>query len=352
MNRYKKSGLTFVFLPLILIFICNLNFAQSRGHDHYPIQRRDVQLWYVVPQPINANAFGKGNYFIKETPAFKRRYIYFPPGTDIKFSNDHAALIKKQNIYELDIYLGDVKRSKIKHAVLTSNIIYDSSGRPIAYNFFHEKSIHHRYLLYYDAKGKLVREIDEPVNGNTDKTIYEFEYNSNGNEVMRYISNADTSEIVMIKTTYDENNNKIQVSKKLNNENYIDINFYKYDSLNRLIENLVYNESERGYYKHTYEYDAATNSKKMYAETDSLKILENEYIYNASNQLIQIINHPEYLPDSFHWLDGTLILSPGSNKQKILGTYINYNTDGTMAEQNYSIGEKIYRNNTYVYLKR
>ena len=133
-----------------------------------------------------------------------------------------SEIIKTNKIVKEVIYNYKLKNNIPKDSVLFATYIYDTLGNIIEETIektkMNGKTIR-KYTYSYNSTGQLTKQrVDMP--GYRMTTIYEYDYDSAGNEITKYDYNEDTTRLTIYQKKYNPNNLVTELIIKINNSDH------------------------------------------------------------------------------------------------------------------------------------
>ena len=193
--------------------------------------------------------------------------------------NNNSDVIKKNNIQKEVIYNFTFVKDDKTDSSIFKTIDYNVMGDIIQETIFignNPSTTNYSYV--YNQFGKISK-----ITKSTGKSIIsinEFDYDSIGNEIVKYNYNQDTTFLTIEQKNFDKNNNLIQLVTKINNsEAYISRKFF-YDTDNKIIKIDALDPSGNIIFSNITEYNGFESS--MYLLNDRGKILESIITKNSN----------------------------------------------------------------------
>lgn len=265
--------------------------------------------------------------------------------TTFGFISNSKEIIKINKITKEQVYSYNFSNSGVKDSTLTNTYFYDTSGDLVEEKLAKIKNYDESITKYensYYPSGKLHRQI---VNKLSLKmvTIYEFEYDSLGNEVNKYDYNEDTTRLTIEQKIYNDKNQVIQLQTKVNNNDFYVSRKYYYNTNNELSKVDAFDKKGELIYSYIYEYDNAQNKKTVYHENGDGRKKTGEYFYNNDKQCVKI---------NSTFKSPTFISSTSTEYDSFNQVTENiYNPDKTIFESNVYLDGKKVQMNRHFYFK-
>lgn len=200
-----------------------------------------------------------------------------------------SEIIKRNKIVKEVIYNYKLRRNIIKDSTLFATYYYDTLGNILegkeekTENY--SKSIK-KYTRFYNLRGELTKEIEDMPSLKM-VSIYEYEYDSVGNEINKYDYNEDTTRLIIHHKNYNANNQVTELLIKINNADLYVSRQYFYNADNELSKEIAFNPNGQIIYTYFYDYDKSLNKKTVYLENqDGIKKIE-ECFYNNDKQILK-----------------------------------------------------------------
>ena len=211
------------------------------------------------------------------------------------FNPQQEQIISFNKIVREEVYSYTLEGNTVKDSALTTTYYYDAAGY-----FLKESSAKRNnsdaslttYTNTYTATGKLRKQISDKQIADKQQlkivSIYEFDYDSIGNEVTKYMYNKDTSRLTIEEKSYNDQHQVVQLRTKINNNNFYISRRYYYDQDNNLSKITALDTKGKVIYSYSYEYKKYPAKKTIYLENESGKNKTGEYFYNNNNQCIKV----------------------------------------------------------------
>lgn len=265
--------------------------------------------------------------------------------TTFAFARNSKENIRSNKVIREEVFSYTFKKSDVKDSVLNIIYYYDTLGDLVVETLAKTKNYREsttRFSYTYNASGRLHRQIENKQDLKM-ISIYEFDYDSLGNEINMYDYDKDTTRLMIEQKTYNKNNQVIQLATKLDNNNFYISRSYQYNSNNGLSKTVAYNNKGEVIYSDIYEYDKKLNKKTVYLENGNGKHKTEEYFYNDDKQCIKMYS-------SFR---GTTYIGPDSPEYYQLNQVTEniYNQDKTLFESNVYLNGKKIQTNRHFYFK-
>lgn len=262
------------------------------------------------------------------------------------FISNPKEIIKANNIIKEEVYSYNFANSGIKDSTLTNTYYYDILGDLVEEKLAKIKNYDESITKYensYYSSGKLRRQIIDKQSLKM-VTIYEFEYDSLGNEVNKYDYNKDTTRLTIEQKIYNEKNQVIQLQTKINNNDFYVSRKYYYNTNNELSKVDAFDSKGELIYSYIYEYDNAQNKKTVYLENSDGRKRTGEYFYNNDKQCVKVNST----------LKRTTFISSTSTEYDNFNQITEniYNTDKTIYESNVYLDGKKVQMNRHFYFKK
>jgi hypothetical protein len=261
------------------------------------------------------------------------------------FSTNTKETIKANNIVREEVYSYNFNKRGIKDSTLTHTYYYDAIGDLIEERFAktknHGGSIR-KYVNSYYPSGKLRKQIVDKQSLKM-MSIYEYDYDSLGNELTKYDYNEDTTSLTIEQKTYNENNQVIQLRTKINDNDFYISRKYYYNTNNDLSKVVAFDDKGEIMYSYIYEYDNTQNKKTDYLENGNGRKKTGEYFYNNDKQCVKA--NTTFTSEPF--------LSSTSTEYHIFNrvTQNIYNQDKTVFESSVYVDGKKVQMNRHFYFK-
>lgn len=266
--------------------------------------------------------------------------------TTFGFSSNPKEIIKANNIIREEVYSYNFNKSGVKDSTLTNTYYYDTLGDLIEEKLAKIKKYDESITKYensYNSSGKLRRQIVDKQSLKM-ATIYEYEYDSLGNEVNKYDYNKDTTRLTIEQKIYDDKNQVIQLQTKINNNDFYVSRKYYYNTNNELSKVDAFDTKGESIYSYIYEYDNTQNKKTVYLENGDGKKRTGEYFYNNDKQCVKV---------NSTFKSATFISSTSTEYDNFNQVTENiYNSDKTIFESNVYLDSKKVQLNRHFYFKK
>ena len=266
--------------------------------------------------------------------------------TTFGFSSNPKEIIKENNIIKEEVYSYNFNKNGVKDSTLTNTYYYDTLGDLIEEKLAKIKNYDESITKYensYYTSGKLHRQIVDMQSLNM-VTIYEYEYDSLGNEVNKYDYDKDTTRLTIEQKIYNDKNQVVQLLTKLNNNDFYISRKYYYNSNNELSKVDAFDRKGELIYSYIYVYDNTQNKKTAYLENEDGRKKTDEYFYNNNKQCIKV--NSTYKRETF--------ISSTSNEYDNFNQLTEniYNQDKTIFESNVCLDGKKVQMNRHFYFKQ
>lgn len=265
--------------------------------------------------------------------------------TTFGFSSNPKEIIKANNIIREEVYSYNFNKSGVKDSTLTNTYYYDTLGDLIEEKLAKIKNYDESITKYensYNSSGKLRRQIVDKQSLKM-VTIYEYEYDSLGNEVNKYDYNKDTTRLTIEQKIYNDKNQVIQLQTKINNNDFYLSRKYYYNTNNELSKVDAFDSKGESIYSYIYEYDNTQNKKTVYLENGDGKKRTGEYFYNNDKQCVKV---------NSTFKSTTFISSTSTEYDNFNQMTENiYNHDKTIFESNVYLDGKKVQMNRHFYFK-
>lgn len=265
--------------------------------------------------------------------------------TTFGFISNPKEIIKANNIIKEEVYSYNFNNNGVKDSTLTNTYYYDTLGDLVEEKLAKIKNYDESITKYensYYSSGKLRRQIVDKQSLKM-VTIYEYEYDSLGNEVNKYDYNKDTTRLTIEQKIYNDQNQVIQLQTKINNNDFYISRKYYYNTNNELSKVDAFDSKGELIYSYIYEYDNAQNKKTVYLENADGRKITGEYFYNNDKQCVKV---------NSTFKSATFISSTSTEYNKFNQVTENiYNKDKTIFESNVYVEGKKVQMNRHVYFK-
>lgn len=257
-----------------------------------------------------------------------------------------SEIIKTNKIVKEVIYNYKLKNNIPKDSVLFATYIYDTLGNIIEETIektkMNGKTIR-KYTYSYNSTGQLTKQrVDMP--GYRMTTIYEYDYDSAGNEITKYDYNEDTTRLTIYQKKYNPNNLVTELIIKINNSDHYVSKQYVYNADNELSKEIAFNPQGQVIYTYFYEYDKSLNKKIVYLENQQGKKRIEEFIYNNEKQITKA--YSVFETPTFNSRESTEYESLNQVTENF------YNPDNTVFETAIYINGKKVQLNKHYYFKQ
>lgn len=257
-----------------------------------------------------------------------------------------SEIIKINKIVKEVIYNYTINKNNIKDSALFATYHYDTLG-----NIIEEKKEKtkiygetiRKYTYSYNLRGQLTKQIVDMPSFRM-VSIYEYEYDSVGNEINKYDYNEDTTRLTIHQKKYNTNNQVTELLIKINNSDFYVSRQYFYNSDNELSKEIALNPKGQIIYTYFYDYDKSLNKKTVYLENQEGKKRIEEYFYNNKKQIIKATSI----------LKNTTFISRESTEYENLNKVTEnvYNQDSTLFETVIYINGKKSQLNRHYYFNQ
>jgi len=253
-----------------------------------------------------------------------------------KFENSKPILLKnniaKETIYEF------VSLKKNADSTKSKTIDYDKAGDIINVQNFYNNILTFNADYYYTSDKKLHQIIKESYSSKFYR-IFEYEYDSLGNELREYNYNKDTTNIILNAKLYNSKNQISELYIKNNNDSIRLEKKYSYNDAGILVNIDEFNNKKEIMSTYTYIVDSTNNYTKAYYQSKENKNQNEEFVFDKLYRCIKIMGYAlqpiSYINDS----DNTIY----KREIKILPKVeeFEYNENGTLYLSTEKIDNKI-----------
>lgn len=198
-------------------------------------------------------------------------------------------IIKANKVTKETIYLYSFKKNEIKDSSIRTILTYDNYGNVIKRLDTKTENTREtvRNISYaYDAQGKIIKQIEEVPEWSY--TIYQFEYDSLGNEIVKYDYNKDTTRLTIEQKVYNQNNQVVALWTKINRGDTYNSRRYFYNEGGELIKMEAFDTKGNNTYSYIIEDDKVLQKKSLFFENSEGRKLEEELIYNNYKQPVKV----------------------------------------------------------------
>jgi hypothetical protein len=247
------------------------------------------------------------------------------------FSLNPKEIIKANKFIKEEVYSYNFNKSGVKDSSLTNTYYYDALGDLIEDKLAKIKNYDESITKYensYNSSGKLRRQIVDKQSLKI-VTIYEYDYDSLGNEVNKYDYNKDTTRLTIEQKIYNEKNQVVQLQTKINNNDFYISRKYYYNDNNELSKVDAFDNKGELIYAYIYEYDNTQNKKTVYLENGDGRKKTGEYFYNNDKQCVKV--------------NSTI-----KSARSISSTSIEYDNFNQVTENIYNQDKTIFESNVYL----
>jgi hypothetical protein len=286
--------------PLIYLtlYFCAVTLTTSAQNAQANLTKR-----YVIPLSPNPFRFTTKMVMVRIAPSWG-------PSSE--------AVNKKKSVF-LDSVFRFLKKSKNRDSILSMVQLFDSSGNLVERQQYSWKdgSLQMLDVLVYE-EGVLFRKEEFDATSNR-KDVTTYDYDSVGHLVVEKIySNFNDSlkgtTITMKNREYDELGHLTKEFISLpNGKSFLEHEFF-YNNNGKISEAKTFDISGHWKLSYFYEYDESNRSESIYKQfADGEKKIDNDYIYDDQNKLIEIKNYTEgetyakrYTQTFFYTRDGLI----------------------------------------------
>ena len=251
--------------------------------------------------------------------------------TTFGFISNPKEIIKANKVIREEVYSYSLNNNGVKDSTLINIYYYDTLGDLIEEKLVKIKNYDEgitKYQNSYNSFGKLQRQIVD-MQSLQMVDIYEFEYDSIGNEVIKYDYNKDTTRLTIEQKIYNKKNQVIQLQTKKNNNAFYISRRYYYNATNDLSKVDALDTKGEVIYSYIYEYDKTLNIKTVYFENGDGRKKNGEYFYNNDDQCIK--SYSTFKSPTF-----------------ISREYTEYDNFNQMTENIYAQDKTIFESNVYL----
>lgn len=205
------------------------------------------------------------------------------------FVTNPKEVIKANSIIREEVYSYNFNSRGIKDSSLTRTYYYNNLAdlveERLAKSDNYKESITTYEYSYYPS-GKLRRQVVDNK-GLRMITIYEYEYDELGNEIVKYEYNKDTTRLIIEQKVFNEKGQVVQLLTKIDNYEFYVSRKYYYNPDNDLSKMEAFDFNGKLSYTDIFQYDSARKSKTVYLENEEGRKLVGEYFYNNDRQCVR-----------------------------------------------------------------
>lgn len=201
-------------------------------------------------------------------------------------------VIRNNKIAREIVFNYTFRKDKIVDSAIDATFLYDSKGDLIEEK--KEKTRNTRETVtkntyLYNAENKLIKQITEIPTADM-VSNYEYEYDSLGNEITKYVYNRDTSRLTVEQKVYNTKNQVLELWMKINASESFYSRRYSYNENGELTQIDAYNPKGENIYSYIYENDKTLNKKTLYLKNEDGKRVQDVCIYNTDSLPIKFFH--------------------------------------------------------------
>ncbi len=263
-----------------------------------------------------------------------------------RFENSKSSLAKNsiatETIYEF------TSPKKNADSVKAKVITYDKEGNITDCETFFNNALSVTEKYVYNINRKL-HEIIKYFYSPKDYRLFEYEYDSLGNEIREYIYNRDTSSLIINFKIYNSKNQISAYYTKRNKDSVKLEKAYSYNEADILTKIEVYNSHGKVISTYSYLVGADNNYTKAYNQKSGDKNQKEEFIFDNANRCIKV-NGFLIQPVRYVNTDDNTVYK---NEMKIIPRTeeFEYNADGTISLMTEKVDRKITKFRKHYYTR-
>ncbi|HWI92116.1 MAG TPA: hypothetical protein VNT20_12620 [Flavisolibacter sp.] len=208
-------------------------------------------------------------------------------------------IIRGNKITKERIYNYAFHRDQIIDSTIAVSYTYDMNGDITEEKDEKTKNTRETIIknaYWYNSKNRLIKQISE-VPTAAMVSVYEYEYDSLGNEITKYDYNKDTTRLTIEQKVYNDKNQLAELWIKIDASELYNSRRYFYNENGELSRIDCYNRKGQNIYSYSYEDDKLSRKKTLFLENEDGKKVQVVCEYNPDNLPVKIYNTTNRLVD-------------------------------------------------------
>lgn len=202
-----------------------------------------------------------------------------------RFENSKSCLIKNNIATETIYEFTSLKKNS--DSVKAEIITYDKEGKIINCQTFSNNMLSMKESYVYNPDKK-IHQIIKDFYSPKDYRVFEYEYDSLGNEIREYIYTRDTTNLIVNAKIYNSKNQILEYYTKRNNDSFKLQKTYSYNEADILTKIEVHNLNGKVTSTYSYIVDTNNNYKTAYYQRLEDKNQKEEFVFDNSNRCIKV----------------------------------------------------------------
>lgn len=259
-----------------------------------------------------------------------------------RFENSKTCLTKNNIATETVYNFNSLKKKS--DSTVAMIITYDKEGNIINRQILNNNILSINETYVYNAERKIFQIIKESYSSKNYR-VFEYEYDTLGNEIKEYIYNQDKTNLIVNAKVYNTKNQVSEYYTKKDKDSFRLEKTYSYNENNILTKIEVLNLKRKVISIYSYIVDTNNNYKVAYNQSNLNKNQKEEFIYNNLNNCIRVNGYAmqpkTYINDNSNNYTEVQII-PRTEE-------FEYNDNGTLSVMTEKVGKKIIKVSKHYY---